>query len=369
MADNKLDLPGDFQAGKRYLIKGETMLDWKKQIEADRALPGAGLKETDTGLGRMFKVIFPPSEYPPFALKTAEKNGDDFDLTFEPGRVIIANPKQAANSGDGYDYFVPEIDGTPMDEEDSNGDLPKLTVADGQGVYCKVNRNEAGLIVPPVQLVADDQGEDSDHYQPEDPVDSGHESEFDLIRILYFDLDDGEIELKIWRESDIELTPFLWTGENVGGQQRVFKEHAEQAGVYRFRTIKGCWASEIAEDGDVLKVEWAGENVGGGGEGTAGTGARVLIDKAEEDPGEDICAQKAKFKSLLQGAGADEKEIRITNEDEFVRIHGNGKNAALIFKNCEGVEFARWSHKDGLSTNGADVEIVVPSCDPTTEPT
>lgn len=366
MADNKLDLPGDFQAGKRYVLKGETLIDWKKQIEADRALPGPGLKESDTGVGRMFRVIFPPSKYPPFSLKEIEENNDDYDLLFEPGRVSIANPVQAANGGDGYEYFVPEIDGHPMDEKLPSGEFPKLTVSDGQGVYCKINRNEQGLVIPPVELVAEAQDEDSDHYQPDDPAGDGNESEHDLKRILYLDLDDGEIEIKVWRESDIDIEPFLWTGENVGGGAEIFKDHDETQGIYRFRTPSGCWGAKVEVDGDSVVVEVEAENVGMGETAAAAT---LLIEKDEEDPGLEICDQKMKIKALGQGVGADERQIRITDGDEIVRIHGNGKDGSIRFQNCDGGEIFTLFWEDGLITSENDHTIVVGDCSDTTPTT
>lgn len=57
MADSQLILPGDFQAGKTYFLRGETLLAWRKALIADRALPGEGLKETATPIGRQLSVI------------------------------------------------------------------------------------------------------------------------------------------------------------------------------------------------------------------------------------------------------------------------------------------------------------------------
>ncbi len=51
-ADSKLVLPGDFQAGKTYLIKGDTLLAWRKALLADRVVPGPGQTENQTPQGR-----------------------------------------------------------------------------------------------------------------------------------------------------------------------------------------------------------------------------------------------------------------------------------------------------------------------------
>lgn len=51
-ADSKLLLPGDFQAGKTYLIKGDTLLAWRNALLADRVVPGPDQQETQTPQGR-----------------------------------------------------------------------------------------------------------------------------------------------------------------------------------------------------------------------------------------------------------------------------------------------------------------------------
>ena len=56
MADSKLDLPGKWDAAKRYLIKGSTLIAWAKNLQADRALPGPGLTENQTPEGRILSV-------------------------------------------------------------------------------------------------------------------------------------------------------------------------------------------------------------------------------------------------------------------------------------------------------------------------
>jgi hypothetical protein len=53
-ADSQLKLPGNFEAGKSYWISGETMIAWRKALLADRVLPGPGIKESQTPMGRTF---------------------------------------------------------------------------------------------------------------------------------------------------------------------------------------------------------------------------------------------------------------------------------------------------------------------------
>jgi len=58
MADSILDLPGVFEAGKNYLLAGATILAWRRNLIADRALPGQGLREILVpGIGRLLEVV------------------------------------------------------------------------------------------------------------------------------------------------------------------------------------------------------------------------------------------------------------------------------------------------------------------------
>lgn len=49
-----MKLPGDFQAGRNYLMSGETLIAWRDALLADRIIAGTGLKEMSAGkLGRI----------------------------------------------------------------------------------------------------------------------------------------------------------------------------------------------------------------------------------------------------------------------------------------------------------------------------
>jgi hypothetical protein len=56
MADSQLKLPGNFQAGQKYLLDGATLKAWQDALRADRVIPGAGLTEQGTPQGRIFKA-------------------------------------------------------------------------------------------------------------------------------------------------------------------------------------------------------------------------------------------------------------------------------------------------------------------------
>ncbi len=366
---NILNLPDEVRPGDAVAAD-----DFNKLVRALRSVqiqPGKGyqrrLNASGTTLtikqgGRRDGV----TEYAPFALRSIkEVTAGNYEVTLEPGRVKMATPVDAADTGppagSGYAYYVPEIGGVPMNEKDVDGKLPTIALVSGEMIFCQVERGPTGVVQGTVQMVVGDTGDNSDHYQPTDPAGSGHDSLHDKIRILEIEVVADELEVKVWRKSDIDLTPFLWTGENVGGGSRVFQEHDEQEGVYKFRSITGCWATEVTEQGETIQVEWEGENVGDGSLGSSGSFGQILIEKAEEDPGNPICGEAAKFKTILQGAVSTRKQIEIVNEDENVRIQGNGKNGSILWVDCEGEDVTLLTYRDGLVTSDGEA-IITAGC-------
>jgi hypothetical protein len=357
---NVLDLPAEVRPGQ--IVEAESFNKLLRALKSVQLMPGRGYTRHVNRAGTTLKIKEKPTRggravYPSFAMRSIEtvppeeEGGDEtYKVTLEPGRVKIANPEQAAGGGSGYEYFVPEIDGDPMDERNEDGDLPTLTVESGEMIFCEIERDESGVVIGAPRMIVGANDDDSDHYQPEDPADAGHVSQYDLIRILEVELDEADdLVVTVWRKSDIDLVPFLWMGDNVGGAAAVYKQHKETTGTYEFRSITGCWATDVGVDGDTIVVDWEGENVGSG---ESGFSAGILITRAEEDPGEDDCEQAAKFRGLAQGADGDERQIRISEDDEIVRIHGNGVNGSLTITDCEDppnpIVLIEW--EDGLIT-------------------
>lgn len=51
-----LTLPGDFDPGKNYLVRGKTLIDWREALVKDRVIAGPNLREMQTDLGRIFSA-------------------------------------------------------------------------------------------------------------------------------------------------------------------------------------------------------------------------------------------------------------------------------------------------------------------------
>jgi predicted RNA-binding protein len=79
MADSKLTLPGNFTAGKKYLIDGATLKAWQDALRADRIIAGAGLTETGSPLGRVLKAgVVAPVVQPGSFYGTLTENGHTY---------------------------------------------------------------------------------------------------------------------------------------------------------------------------------------------------------------------------------------------------------------------------------------------------
>ena len=363
---NVIDLPANVKTGDP--VRAE---DYNKLLAALRSSiiqPGTGYLRTINKSGTTLRIKqnkeFRPRINPPFSvIEVDAAAGNNYNLRLEPGRVCSANPVAAADSPpeDGYDYFIPEIDGTPMDQKDSNGDYPEISVEDGFSVYCKIKRSATGIVIPPVQIVAADRDEKSGHYFPPDPNDSGTEEVFQYRRILDLDVVSNEVEIKVWRRSDIDLEPFLWEGDNIGTGVDVFKEHNEQDGVYNFRRINACYGLAGEIDGDSVKLDFEGENAG---ESETGNKAKIYI-----EPEEDVdCDDKAKFRQLTQGSETNRKEIQVIEDGELVRIRGNGIDAEIIFQDCLGDEIFALIFVDGLLTTAGNQILQIPDCPSSSTP-
>ena len=361
---NGIDLPSDVKPGEP--VRAE---DYNKLLAAIRSniiQPGTGYLRSINKSGTTLRIKqnkeFKQRINPPFSVIEVEKAAaGNYYLRLEPGRVSSMNPVAAADGDDGIDYLVPEINGTPMDQRDNDEDFPKIEIDNGQTVYARIKRQVDGVIVGPVLIVAEGRDEESKHYFPADPGNSGQEEIYQYRRILDFDVSNDEVEIKVWRRSDIDLEPYLWTGDNVGTGVDVFKEHDEENGVYNFHRVNGCYGLKGALDSNSIKLDFEGENIGSS---TSGTKANVYVDyDLDNDSGS--CADKAEFRPLTQGAQTNRKQIQVVQDNEVVRIQGNNVDKKIIFQDCNSNGLLTLEFEDGLlkdAGDAGDVTIQVPSC-------
>ena len=370
---NAIQLPPQVKPGEP--VRAE---DYNKLIAALKSSiiqPGTGylrhIDKSGTTLRINQNKEFKQRINPPFSVIECEKRpAGNYYLRLEPGRISSANPVASAADPpqDGIDYFMPEINGTPMNEKDSDEDFPIIEIDDGQSVYARIKRTPDGVVVPPVLIVAEARDEKTKHYQPEDPEGSGTEEIYQYRRILDFDVSFDEVEIKVWRRSDIDLEPYLWTGSNVGQGSDVFKEHDEENGVYNFRRIKGCYgledkltATNPGQDENTLQIDFEAENVG---QTYTGVKANVYVEYDEDDD-DSTCDDKAQFRPITHGAETDRQQIEVEADGEVIRVRGNDVKKIIEFQDCEGNELLFLEFEDGLLKDAGDegsVLIQIPPC-------
>lgn len=89
MPDSKLELEGDFQAGKTGLQRHDLMLQWKGALIGDRAICGPGLEETETPNGRIVRVSIDLQSLCPFGVISAGPGANQASIS---GGSVTAGP-------------------------------------------------------------------------------------------------------------------------------------------------------------------------------------------------------------------------------------------------------------------------------------
>jgi hypothetical protein len=275
--------------------------------------------------------------------------------TLETDRSVVPTWAFTAYYGALHDIHT----GTIMTCENADNST-ELTGEEGDVWWVRLDTDENGA---PQNLKLTKEEPSHQVHQPPEGIVSGQQGiyKFKAFELVAFN---GQLFPKIFLGADI--TWYRWLHENVGtGGGRVYKIFNTSTYRHEFRTVKGCWGSVVSEDGDVIKIELSAENVGGGGEASLGAGGTVLREKDEEDARLDICEETAKFKSILQGSASDAKQIRITNDDDTVRIHGNGATGSLSFTTCDGVTAVALEWEDGLITTTGNSTHALGECNGT----
>jgi hypothetical protein len=291
---------------------------------------------------------------PPFFPLAIVENGGSYEVTIQPGSVGTWDPHTDA---DPLLLFDPTINGTPMRSDPK----PTLFVAPGEWVVAKIKTDIQNQITEtPEILVMDDEGT---HYIPEvaetDPV----EGEY-FVKLFKFELEDDAVVVTTKVQSDILMTPYLWTGENLGGGPgRVLKDYDIDASTYRFRTIDHGYGTEVVEDGDTIRTRLDAENVGSG----------VEVYVTPDDPPDDTAP--AKF-NTIDGRQSGDAIARQINVDAAIPpsdgdpgtpivVRGNGKSGSRTFTR-NGTEVGSIVWVDGLVTSEDDLTIEL-CCEGSTE--
>lgn len=296
---------------------------------------------------------------PPFFPLSIVEEGGSWRVTIQPGSVATWDPRPDTNPLDLYD---PTINGTPM----QTNPKPVLVVTPGEWVVVKIKTDIQNVITETPEILVIDS--DGTHYIPDVADTDGNEGEY-FIKLFKFDVLDGAVVVTSQVQSDILMSPYLWTGENRGGGiGRVLKDYDAVAATYRFRTLGEGFGTEVKQVGDLIETWLKAENVG--------TGVPIFVDPEDPDnpnpPPE--AGDPAQFRTIT-GRGSDNtdgsgatKQIDVREDPvnpKNVQVVGNKKVASLIFtRNGERVYELKWD--DGLVTNEAGMTIEL-CCEGSTE--
>lgn len=157
---SKLELPGEFEDTKSYVLKGSTLKAWRKNLLADRVVAGVGITESVTPDGRFFSV------------STARRGSAAGGVALLPFQVSILNSESGGGSCSIQPGFVlaidPATDGTAMHYLEVSGG-GSVTGSASTTVYCKVTTNREDLPVA-AAFVFSGPSETSTHAQPDPPT-------------------------------------------------------------------------------------------------------------------------------------------------------------------------------------------------------
>lgn len=279
-------------------------------------------------------------DFKQFSMQNPKLEAGQWSVEVFPGWVYDIDPKKAhedpapAGGTDPLQKFMPELNTTPLNELVGTPEKPpRLNVEAGDTVSLKIERNKKGEVQGPVTVVVRPAG-NAAHYHPEIvDEDSGGGEQF-----LYWDVFDVEsdggtgIKSKPLWQDDVALTPFLWTGENIGDGENVLKEYVEDLGLYRFRTLLKDWGIIVRTEPNQIEFELNQINFGDDGAGGSdpGTvGEPILLSKAESiTQGKDLVAI---LRRIAEGDVSNRRQITIKKVDGAIHVMGNDIHGSITY--------------------------------------
>jgi hypothetical protein len=340
--------------------RGDPVLaeDWNALLDAIASRtprPGTGLELIASSGGFAYSKpgpgIAPAQNLPPFAVIGIEKKDGAFRVTIKEGWVIERKPKYGDTPA--VKFHIPKVGEETLDTIPR----PQIDMSIGDTLWCKIVTDEMGEISEEPEILAAAGDQDGNHYYPVDPEGSGSDGEY-FVKLFKLENDAGTPNVKVYQQSDIEHWAQLWTGENTGAGGKVFKDHKEDANIYRFRTIRGDYGISENQTADEVELDFRAANVG--------AGCPVWVEPLDGsgEPDEDPPDGPAKFRSIA--ARVTQPQINVLCEPEnpgdplpeTIRIVGNDKDGAILVEDEGAVtDLARW--QDGLVTTPGETTLKV----------
>jgi hypothetical protein len=345
--------------------RGDPVLaqDWNALLDAIASRtprPGTGLELIASSGGFAYSKpgpgIAPNQNLPPFAVIGIEKKDGGYQVTVKDGWVIERKPK----SGDtpAVKFHMPKVGDKTLDTIPR----PQIAMAFGDTLWCKIVTDEMGEISEEPEILAAAGDQDGKHYYPVDPEGSGSDGEY-FVKLFKLEDDGGTPRVKVYQQSDIEHWAQLWTGENTGGGANVFKDHKEDANIYRFRTVRGDYGIRQTQTTDEVELDFHAVN--------AGEGCPVYIEPLDPQNPSD---GPAEFRSIAAKESQPQIQVKCEAEEgeplpKTIRIEGNGMDGSLVAVSCDDSETTLIQWEDGLITTQGPIMIELGECaETTTEP-
>ncbi len=233
----KLDLPGDFQPGKTYLLKGETLVAWRKALVADRVVAGPRIRETGTPGGRIWEVDFKDTMpgFHPFRIKKVSEG--IWELLLTPALVA---ERMAATGTPPLLWHVPKIGGTPI----TNDPPPVLTIGPGEYAMLRLKTEKTGEHTgADLEIFSGPFADGTFHVPPGVGPDAptGQDGEY-IFKLFRFDVSAGKPIIVPFQLDTIEWMPFAWTGDVIGaGNGQIYKGYNAARSLHEFRAIEAMF--------------------------------------------------------------------------------------------------------------------------------
>ena len=252
--------------------RGDPILarDWNLLVDAVAARTprtGSGLHLSQTAAGFAYQFPAWPQVQrvtpPPFGVIGIEagQDGSVFTVRIREGWVI---ERKAAGEGGGpvVVFHMPKYGSTGLD----GVPRPALPMTDGDTAWCVYQTDMRGEVTGTPEIIVSTADQQQVHYAPVDPKGDGLGGTY-AVKLLKLALENGSPVVAPFQQSDIEHCAQLWTGENLGGGRKVYKEHDEASNTYKFRTLVAGANVALEELDDSIKISFSYSY----GSGTGGT--------------------------------------------------------------------------------------------------
>ena len=168
---------------------------------------------------------------------------DQWFVTIFPGSVVERVPKYGTAS---LVHHMPKIGGTELSADPP----PELEMASGDIAYAKVFAlktgavgvaGDGGTINPDIPIIASTNDGTGQHYIPAAPSDydeAGQTGEM-WFKLFKFEVIDGAPRITLYRQSDIEWDPYLWSALNIGVGVGLYSRYNKTTGKHELRSVAG----------------------------------------------------------------------------------------------------------------------------------